>query len=171
MAVTLLNGKIIAIGGKSKPDDCLDIQDPAYGSFPVNHVNVLLNPGPNAEWVEFEKFHDEHFCFAAAVVPAQNCLYTFGGQLPFDFTCNCFPTSDLVGVGTEVVTVKQDNELNAGAIASIVLGSISGAVIISLIICKISQKRNKETMEKANPVQFEEDGKKQWSSKNNLVFK
>jgi hypothetical protein len=48
-------------------------------------VEVLLDPGAsnNMEWVRFEDFINEHFRFAAAVVPAQNHIYTFGGQLPY----------------------------------------------------------------------------------------
>lgn len=159
MAVALLNGKVTAIGGEVKPEDCIQISDPAYGSFPVNHVEVLLNPtslAEDTEWVDLGDFHDERFRFAATVVSAQNRLYTFGGQLPFDFTCDCFPTSDLIGVGTEVFA-EDDDDTNAGMIAAVVLGAVGSLVVFVLVVWKFMQKRNKESLEKANPVEFKEN--------------
>ena len=81
MAVAVLNGKIVSMGGETKPEICAE--NPAYGSFPDDQVEVLLDPGAggNAAWVRFEDFIDQRFRFAAAVVPAQNRIYTFGGQL------------------------------------------------------------------------------------------
>jgi hypothetical protein len=164
MAVAHWNGKIVAIGGETKPDDCVNVVDPAYGSFPVDHVEVLMHATESdAHWVDFGDFHDNRFRFAAAVVPAQNRMYTFGGQLPFDFTCDCFPTSDLVGVGTEVFAQDDhehdkdddDDDDNAGVIAAIVLGATGGIIIMGLLFRKWAHKRNKESLEKANAVNLE----------------
>ena len=139
MAMAVMNGKIVSIGGETKPDDCVDVQDPAYGSFPEDVVEVLLNPESTsgssaAEWIPYEKFDDKRFRFAAAVVPALDKLYTFGGQLPFDFTCDCFPTSDLVGVATEVFREEESSGLHPGGIAAIVLGSLLGVLIIGFLV-------------------------------------
>jgi hypothetical protein len=157
MAVAVLNGKIVSIGGETKPDNCKEESDPAYGSFPADHVEVLLNPaaGKDAKWVPFEDFQDERFRFAAAVVPAQNRLYTFGGQLPFDFTCDCFPTSDNVGVGTEVY--EPEESLSAGAIAAIVIGSLVGFAFCFLLIrkCCISRRQKALEVESASATEFE----------------
>jgi hypothetical protein len=161
MAVAVLNGKIVAIGGESKPENCKNVSDPAYGSFPSDRVEVLLNPSDsNAKWVEFETFQDKRFRFAAAAVPAQNRIYTFGGQLPFDFTCDCFPTSDLVGIGTEVLEQEESNSLSGGAIAAIALGSLGFVIIAFWVIRKCIQKRNKEAVEKQSTADLEpkEDG-------------
>jgi len=107
MAVAIMNGKILAVGGEEKPPEaCLDDGDPAFASLPTNHVDALLL-GPDSqsspEWVEVSKFEDGRFRFSAAVTPSLNRMYTFGGQLPFDSQCDCFPTSKHVGVGQEVL--------------------------------------------------------------------
>lgn len=153
MAVAVLNNKIISIGGETKPEDCQEVNDPAYGSFPADHVQVLLNPSGNAEWVQFAQFQDERFRFAATVVPSQNRLYTFGGQLPYDFTCDCFPTSNNVAVGTEVYV--EDETLPGGTIAAIVLGSLVGVIIAILVVRMCVLKRNKEKVERQSATEFE----------------
>ena len=142
MAVAVLNGKIISIGGEVKPDDCLKVNDPAYGSFPEDQVEVLLD----GSWVRFEDFVEERFRFAAAVVPSLNKLYTFGGQLPFDFTCDCFPTSNEVGVGTEVYDAPEQG-LSDGSIAAVVLGSFVGLVLVFFIIRKVRMRRQSKALE------------------------
>lgn len=154
MAVAVLNNKIISMGGETKPEDCKNVSDPAYGSFPADHVEVLLNPSSSeAKWVGFAQFVDERFRFAAAVVPAQNRLYTFGGQLPFDFTCDCFPTSDDVAIGTEVY--QEEQSLSGGAIAAIVLGSLVGVIVVAFITRKFVLKCNKEKLEASSASEFQ----------------
>jgi hypothetical protein len=153
MAVAVLNGKIVSVGGETKPDVCEE-EDPAYGSFPDDQVEVLLNPGAgkDAEWVRFEDFIDERFRLAAAVVPAQNRIYTFGGQLPYDFTCDCFPTSDDVAIGTEVYQPEQQ-QLSAGAIAGIVIASV---VVVGIALFLLRRKcKNRREMAVESPTEFE----------------
>ena len=141
MAVAVLNGLILTIGGEEKPENCLDVSDPAFGSFPKDHVAVLLNPDSEPEWVNFQDFKDERFRFAAVTVPGQNRVWTFGGQKPFDFTCDCFPTSDEVAYGIEVFSAaiedEDDKSLSGGAIAGIVIGSLVGALIVIVIVMKL----------------------------------
>jgi hypothetical protein len=117
-------------------------------------VEVLLNPGAgnDAEWVRFEDFIDERFCFAAAVVPAQNRTYTFGGQLPYDFTCDCFPTSDNVAVGTKVYQPEQQ-QLSACAIAGIVSASV---IVVGIALFLLRRKcKNRCEMAVELPTEFE----------------
>lgn len=158
MAVASLNGKILAMGGETKPDDCLEQSDPAYGSFPADHVAVLLHPDEGrgeAEWVNFGDFKDERFRFAAATVPAQNRVYTFGGQLPYDFTCDCFPTSDEVAYGWEIlvksgVVMKSEEggNLSTGAITGIVLGICAVLVLAAFGGRQLSAaKKEKKSLE------------------------
>ena len=160
MAVAVLNNKIISIGGETKPEGCAELSDPAYGSFPADDVEVLLRPSAgqdDAQWTPFAQFLDERFRFAAAVVPVQNRLYTFGGQLPFDFTCDCFPTSDDVAVGTEVFVEEEDDSLEAGAIAAIILGAFIGIVVSCWVLCKLAAKQNKERVESKTAEDFTEN--------------
>mmetsp|Transcript_9032 Transcript_9032/g.22036 ORF Transcript_9032/g.22036 Transcript_9032/m.22036 type:complete len:445 (-) Transcript_9032:196-1530(-) len=159
MAVASLNGKILAMGGETKPDDCLEQSDPAYGSFPADHVSLLLHPDEGrgeATWANHGDFKDERFRFAAATVPAQNRIYTFGGQLPYDFTCDCFPTSDKVAYGWEVAVMRGteiknaeggDGGLSAGAIAGIVVGVCAILVLAAFGSRQMSNaKKEKESL-------------------------
>mmetsp|Transcript_12275 Transcript_12275/g.22773 ORF Transcript_12275/g.22773 Transcript_12275/m.22773 type:complete len:439 (-) Transcript_12275:137-1453(-) len=155
-AVAAMNGKIVSVGGETKPDGCAELSDPAYGSFPADHVEVLLNPsaGKDAKWVNFEKFTDQRFRFSAAVVPAQNRMYTFGGQLPFDFTCDCFPTSDLVGVGTEVFE-PEDKSWSAAKIAGTAVGATLAAVLAALILWQCCKKRQQRALNVESKTELE----------------
>mmetsp|Transcript_20466 Transcript_20466/g.38288 ORF Transcript_20466/g.38288 Transcript_20466/m.38288 type:complete len:419 (+) Transcript_20466:171-1427(+) len=146
MAVAELGGKIVALGGETKPEGCQQVQDPAYGSFPADHVEVLLHPSGPAEWIPFETFPDQRFRFAAAVLG--DTLYTFGGQLPFDFTCDCFPTSDNVGVAVEVLEEDDHNKLNPGAIVAIVLGVILAASILVFVVRSLVRRQNVQEVQK-----------------------
>jgi len=159
MAVAIMNNKILAVGGEEKPPEaCSDDggNDPAYGSIPSSHIDaLLLHHDKNdhhqnysvvsSEWVEVSEFEDGRFRFSAAVVPSLNRMYTFGGQLPFDFNCDCFPTSTHVGVGEEVYTGDKDEAHNnqntvidetqtKSFVAAIILGSVIGAGIIVCVI-------------------------------------
>ena len=158
MAVTLFNGKIVSLGGETKPDDCKQVQDPAYGSFPADHVEVLLLHEDDAEWAFFSQFQDQRFRFAAAVVPDQSRLYTFGGQLPFDFTCDCFPTSDKVGVATEVFVTPESSSLEPGWIAFIVVMSVVGSAVILLCVRWMVRKSNVEKIESKTAEEFKPSG-------------
>ena len=151
MAVAVLNGKIISIGGEVKPHDCLEVRDPAYGSFPEDQVEVLLD----GSWVHFEDFVEERFRFAAAVVPSLNKLYTFGGQVPFDFTCDCFPTSNDGGVGTEVYDAPKQG-LRNGSVAAVVLGSFVGLVLVFFIIRKVRVRRQSKALEAGDDSEFQD---------------
>jgi len=151
MAVAIMNNKILAVGGEVKPAEACSNEtgnDPAYGSIPTNHIDALLlhaskdhqthnHSAISSEWVEVSKFEDGRFRFSSAVVPSLNRMYTFGGQLPFDFTCDCFPTSTHVGVGQEVYNTEEEHDHDHGKqsfIAAIILGSVIGAAIIVISI-------------------------------------
>eukprot|EP00547_Thalassionema_nitzschioides_P008327 CAMPEP_0194228906 /NCGR_PEP_ID=MMETSP0156-20130528/43611_1 /TAXON_ID=33649 /ORGANISM="Thalassionema nitzschioides, Strain L26-B" /LENGTH=443 /DNA_ID=CAMNT_0038961429 /DNA_START=115 /DNA_END=1446 /DNA_ORIENTATION=+ len=154
MAVTTLNNHIVTIGGEEKPEKC--VNDPAYGSLPSHHVDVIFvdaQNGKNSKWLEFGKFTDKRFRFAAAAVPALNKIYTFGGQLPFDFTCDCFPTTADVGVGkmvfVEEPSVFVEEPSNAALIAAIILGSILGLIIVSMVTRACWVVHRKKAMDRA----------------------
>lgn len=149
MAVATLNNKIVTIGGEEKPEVCEN--DPAYGSYPSHHVDVIVDAqnGKNSNWLEFGKFTDKRFRFAAAPFPALNTIYTFGGQLPFDFTCDCFPTTNDIGVGKEVLAEEAVEPSNASLIAAIVLGSIVGLIIITMVARACLAVQRKKAMDAA----------------------
>jgi hypothetical protein len=167
MAVAVLNNKIISMGGETKPENCVNVSDPAYGSFPASHVEVLLVDSTHAigenekqsKWEFFEEFNDERFRFAAAVVPgAPSRIYTFGGQLPFDFTCDCFPTSDDVGIGTEVYTPEATSDATSGSESSSSSSMSRGAMIAVIVIgfllfvaCIVLLAKNLAAQKKAGP--------------------
>jgi len=157
MAMASMNGKIIAMGGETKPEDCRDLPDPAYGSVPASHVDVL-DP-QTLKWIQYEKFADKRFRFAAAVVPAQNRLYTFGGQLPHDFTCDCFPTTDDIGIGTETfVANDNDDGMSAGAIAGLVIAAAIGALVGCFIAYKCTKSQTDTTIREDAGLEKEDAG-------------
>jgi len=145
MAVTELLGKIITIGGEAKPEDCETQADPAFQSSPQNHVEVF---DPVAKkWLMYASFKDYRMRFAASSVPAQDRIYTFGGQLLYDQDCDCFPSSDEVGIAQETLSEKTDQEtqsssLSGGVIAAIVVSSAVGVLVFAGIIwqCSKSEK-------------------------------
>ena len=151
MAVAVLGGKVLAVGGESKPEDCAELADPAYGSFPTDHVAVLLNADaadPNdARWVDFEDFDDERFRFAAATVPELGRVYAFGGQMPFDFTCDCFPTSARVAYGVETFAAlkkgaaEDDGTMRVGAIVGVAIAVAAAA--IAMVALAVSLRKSK----------------------------
>ena len=146
MAVANLNGKIVAIGGETKPDDCKDVEDPAYGSFPASEIDVMTH-GDYPKWIEYEHFTDERFRFAAAGVPALNKIFTFGGQLPYDFTCDCFATSDDVAVGLEDYQ-EGDDGMSTGGIVGLVIALAFGALCGCFVAKKCCNQKEPVTENK-----------------------
>ena len=147
MAVTELLGKIVTIGGEAKPEDCETQADPAFKSSPQNHVEVF---DPVAKkWLMYASFKDYRMRFAASSVPAQDRIYTFGGQLLYDQKCDCFPASNEVGVAQESLSqedppTSDDNSsgLKGGVVAAIVVSCIAGILIFAGVVwnCSTSQK-------------------------------
>jgi len=129
MAVTELFGKIMVIGGESKPYGCRN--DPAEGSIPQNHVEVY-DP-LSMKWLLYTPFQDYRFRFGAVAVKAQGRVYTFGGQLHYNKECNCFPSSNEVGIAQENLVqagTSTSSGLSIGAVVGIALGSVAGALVI-----------------------------------------
>jgi hypothetical protein len=138
-AVAFLQGKIITVGGETKVWNCLDVSDPAYGAVPDNSVEALdasLQDSSDATvptWTVYSDFPFTLMRFDAVAVPPQGRIYTFGGQKPFDATCQCFPTVTSILHGTESISTaapQASSQLSPGAIAGITIAVIIGAGII-----------------------------------------
>eukprot|EP00560_Eucampia_antarctica_P009719 CAMPEP_0197829398 /NCGR_PEP_ID=MMETSP1437-20131217/5838_1 /TAXON_ID=49252 ORGANISM="Eucampia antarctica, Strain CCMP1452" /NCGR_SAMPLE_ID=MMETSP1437 /ASSEMBLY_ACC=CAM_ASM_001096 /LENGTH=442 /DNA_ID=CAMNT_0043431035 /DNA_START=298 /DNA_END=1626 /DNA_ORIENTATION=+ len=151
MGVAELFGKIMAIGGESKPQDCT-VTDPDFASVPQNHVEVF-DP-VSKKFLLYTAFNDYRYRFGAASVPIQDRVYTFGGQIHYNKDCNCFPTSDEVGIAQESLIESESpgpssppsfrspsssSSLNSGAIAGIVIGCVGGVIGLSAVIFFLNQ--------------------------------
>jgi len=146
-AVALLRGKIISVGGETKHWDCAVVADPAFGSSPDNLVeslDVSLNATTTAmdHWALYSDFPFDLMRFDAAAVPAQGRIYTFGGQKPFNETCQCFAATDAVLYGTESYSqgTSAANNLSPGAIASISIAVIAAAAVGSFLTWRFMRK-------------------------------
>lgn len=135
-AVAFLRGKIITVGGETKVWDCLNITDPAYGAVPDNAVEALdaslNNSTTKTTWNVYSDFPFTLMRFDAVAVPPQGRIYTFGGQKPYDETCQCFPAVSSILYGTESFSSapQPSSQLSPGAIAGISIAAIIGAGII-----------------------------------------
>ena len=142
-AMCKLRGKIISIGGETKPWDCATLPDPASASLPGDHVEVL-DPalGTDANWIVFSDFKEDRFRFAAAAVPALSRIYTFGGQKSFNEDCQCFATSDAVVYAAESSEQEPDTSagLSPGAIAGISIAAVVGVAVASFFTWKCFRK-------------------------------
>jgi hypothetical protein len=135
-AVAFLRGKIITVGGETKVWDCLNITDPAYGAVPDNAVEALdsslNNSTTETTWNVYSDFPFTLMRFDAVAVPPQGRIYTFGGQKPYDETCQCFPAVSSILYGTESFSSapQPPSQLSPGAIAGISIAAVIGAGII-----------------------------------------
>merc|ERR1711933_98321 len=130
MAVSVMNNKIFAAGGESKPDRCTELGDPAFGSIPEDHVEMMqpLPESNHAHWYIIGLIKDEGFRFSAATVPIMNRIYHFGGQLPFDFDCQCFRADDKVGYMTEIIEPAAE-PTSSGLTSVTVIGIVIAAFV------------------------------------------
>ena len=137
MAVAVLNGKIVATGGEVKPLNCETLLDPAFGSLPQDDVEVFIPSigDSKAEWVSYMASPRELFRYAAAAVPAMGAIYTFGGQKPYDASCQCFASSDEILMAREAFRSSADS---TSASATSTGGSVSGGTAAGIAIgCSI----------------------------------
>jgi hypothetical protein len=146
MALAAYYGNILAVGGEVKPVDCETLIDPAYGSLPQDDVEVLIpsdgRKGAAFDWISYKNYPIERFCFAAATVPDFNEMYAFGGQQPFNETCQCYAASDKVAIARELYEVDDDGMTEKGSLTAASAGGGSGlsggAVAGIAIVCSIA---------------------------------
>lgn len=94
-------GTIFAIGGEvNHPDQCAapELVPPlSHQSLAVDDVEAFeyaSTLGTDPEWVDVADIPEFRFRFSAASWPATGVAYAFGGQISFDESCKCFPTTD-----------------------------------------------------------------------------
>lgn len=104
-ALVVLNDRIYALGGERQYEArCYaspnDTPDPGEETVPI--VDVEWYNETSDTWTVIEDLPRHRFRFAA--IGYKNAIYSFGGQLAFDASCNCFRTSDEVIVYKEVTS-------------------------------------------------------------------
>lgn len=160
-SVVSLHSRVFVIGGEANTD-CT--KDPAQKTTPINQVEILdtSKGGSAAEWVLAEDIPNDRFRFTAAAVPAQNSIYTFGGQKYYNPSCDCFATSDLVIVYKDEIETygdDDDDRMSTGAIVGITLAAVAGVMLLVFVVYKtVCQKQTEAPVtgeEKPKPPHYE----------------
>ena len=82
-------------------NETLDVGSETVPIDDIEYYNVLNNT-----WATFPNDIDVYrFRFSAAVDPSTKIIYTLGGQLKFNKSCTCFPTSNEIYMYTEIFDV------------------------------------------------------------------
>ena len=104
-AMVEASGTIFSIGGEvNHPNQCAapELVPPlAHQSLAVNDVEALeystiAGSDDSAEWDEVADIPEFRFRFSGASWPETGVAYAFGGQVSFDESCKCFPTTNEV---------------------------------------------------------------------------
>lgn len=95
-ALVEMNGYLFAVGGEDT-DGC------GGSSLALDDVEVFAAKDGTpltTEWQDLGSIPRNTFRFVAAAYPAENKIFTFGGQEALDEDCDCYRTSKLVTVYT-----------------------------------------------------------------------
>lgn len=93
------SGHLYAIGGEGPLDEGLCASNNytiATKTVATDRIEILSD-GETA-WKILKDFPEERFRFAAVGVDEDDVIYTFGGQVKFEESCQCFKTTDKVFV-------------------------------------------------------------------------
>lgn len=93
------SGHLYAIGGEGPLDEGICASNNytiATKTVATDRIEIL-NDGETA-WKILKDFPEERFRFAAVGVEEDDVIYTFGGQVKFEESCQCFKTTDKVFV-------------------------------------------------------------------------
>lgn len=113
---------IYAIGGERPIENICTVTKVDVGTETVPINDIEYYNVHDHEWMILNKTSttissnsnitvlDERFRFAAVVDERTNKIYTFGGQVQFNSTCQCFPTTADVYVYTEILIDDDDDE-------------------------------------------------------------
>jgi hypothetical protein len=91
-----LKGILMVLGGEQTADNvCTSEVDLSVGLLAVDSVEVWAR----SEWIKFgSQISDHRFRSAAIGWGATESIFTFGGQKAYDPSCECFPTTNEVGM-------------------------------------------------------------------------
>ena len=96
-ALVELEGHIFALGGERQIEGVCDIQQlPETWEKTVAVDDVELYDAEKDTWVPLIELPSHRFRFGAIGFDNVEAVYAFGGQLAYDPTCDCFPTTDEV---------------------------------------------------------------------------
>jgi hypothetical protein len=98
-ALVVLNGKLFALGGERQIENVCQIADenlPEAGELTVAVDDVEILSEDGSEWVVVSSLPNHRFRFAAIAWDATSTIYSFGGQVSYDNSCQCFRTTDEV---------------------------------------------------------------------------
>lgn len=141
-------GTIFTIGGEiNHPDQCAapELVPPlSHQSMAVDDVEALDYHNDEV-WYEVGYVPEFRFRFSAASWPATGVAYAFGGQLSFDDSCKCFPTTtEITAIDSGVLLGDAewfDNDVDtadADAMSSMAGSSGGGVAIAAAAVIAVS---------------------------------
>lgn len=96
-AVVMLRDTIYTIGGETKHEEmCTNPIEPQSHAVTVPDIETYIVTEPNAQWKVQADIPYHRFRAAAAAVESTSTVYLFGGQLEYNETCRCYPTSNVI---------------------------------------------------------------------------
>jgi hypothetical protein len=140
-ALVELNGNILTMGGERQlPNICvIDTPAPGEATLAIDDVEYLdvgnsssaANTTSNTTWVRLQDLPKSRFRFAAVALDSHNAVYTFGGQVDYNSSCQCYRT-------TNQVIIYDASEVAHTASASSAAGSrlqpMTGLVGVAIVL-------------------------------------
>lgn len=95
-----INGILLILGGEhGTTSSCRSVSHPDLATALLTLDTVQVLGRSAATWVEsssMSRLDTPHSRFASIAIQSTETIYTFGGQLPYDSSCDCLPATDNV---------------------------------------------------------------------------
>jgi Kelch motif len=89
-----LEGHTISMGGERQAENICEMDNPSPGELTILVDDVEVLNEDDSTWTVLTDLPETRFRFAAVVF--NDTIYTFGGQKPYDESCQCLKTTDEV---------------------------------------------------------------------------
>jgi len=134
--LVFLKGRLLALGGEKSFDTKCIVNQTEYPSIweqtvAVDEIEVLTGD----TWSFLSDMADFRFRFAAVSLDIENKVFTFGGQVEYNASCDCFRTSDVIVVYTEAnyTATAEPTATPSGAPTGAVPTGTSGASVVGVV--------------------------------------
>jgi len=129
------SGHLYAIGGEGPLDQGIcEAENYTVATYTVATDRIEILSSGETEWKVLKNFPEERFRFAAVGVEDEDVIYTFGGQVKFNETCQCFKTTDKVFVYGKPADIADKGAIvtDAGSSKSLYVTVAAGVVGVVL---------------------------------------
>jgi hypothetical protein len=134
--LVFLKGRLLALGGEKSFDTKCIVNQTEYPSIweqtvAVDEIEVLTGD----TWSLLSDMADFRFRFAAVSLDIENKVFTFGGQVEYNASCDCFRTSDVIVVYTEAnyTATAEPTATPSGAPTGAIATGTSGASVVGVV--------------------------------------